>query len=252
MIMDMKRYKVLSVALLSLVFAACSEITDMVPQSGTMLATQVQETNLIAPSRAEASFAGMFSSIGQPAKMYSTPDDWQFLMINFCNDLEGADALIADSGYNWFSVCGELSSRNANYRNPYIRYRAPYNMIANVNTFILSYPEDVSDPKAINMIAQAKALRAYSYMALAPSYQFGYQYAADQPCVPSLRTLRTTRAPASATSTPRSSPTSTMQWNTSKALPVPPRRISTATLPTVSAPVHTSIWVNGRRPMTTP
>jgi len=201
MIMDMKRYKVLSVALLSLVFAACSEITDMVPQSGTMLATQVQETNLIAPSRAEASFAGMFSSIGQPAKMYSTPDDWQFLMINFCNDLEGADALIADSGYNWFSVCGELSSRNANYRNPYIRYRAPYNMIANVNTFILSYPEDVSDPKAINMIAQAKALRAYSYMALAPSYQFGYQYAADQPCVP----LVTESFPEDFTNNPRAS-----------------------------------------------
>jgi len=197
--MDMKLYKLLPVALFSFVLVACSEITDMVPQSGTMLSKQVQETNLAAPSRAEASFTGMFSSIGQPAKMYSTPDDWQFLMINFCNDLEGADALIADSNYNWFSVCGELSSRNANYRNPYIRYRAPYNMIANVNTFIKSYPEDVDDPKALNMIAQAKALRAFSYMALAPSYQFGYLYAADKPCVP----LVTESFPEDFTNNPR-------------------------------------------------
>ena len=195
----MKLYKVLTVALAGFALIACSDIDTQIPESGTMLATQVQETNLMAPSRAEASFSGLFSSIGQSAKMYSTPDDWQFLMINFCNDLEGADALIADSGYNWFSVCGELSSRNANYRNPSIRYRAPYSMIANVNTFILSYPEDVSDPKAINMIAQAKALRAYSYMTLAPSFQFAYEFAADKPCVP----LVTESFPEDFTNNPR-------------------------------------------------
>ena len=197
--MDMKLYKVLTVALAGFALIACSDIDTQIPESGTMLATQVQETNLMAPSRAEASFSGLFSSIGQSAKMYSTPDDWQFLMINFCNDLEGADALIADSGYNWFSVCGELSSRNANYRNPTIRYRAPYSMIANVNTFILSYPEDVSDPKAINMIAQAKALRAYSYLTLAPSFQFAYEFAADKPCVP----LVTESFPEDFTNNPR-------------------------------------------------
>ena len=195
----MKLYKVLTVALAGFALIACSDIDTQIPESGTMLATQVQETNLMAPSRAEASFSGLFSSIGQSAKMYSTPDDWQFLMINFCNDLEGADALIADSGYNWFSVCGELSSRNANYRNPSIRYRAPYSMIANVNTFILSYPEDVSDPKAINMIAQAKALRAYSYLTLAPSFQFAYEFAADKPCVP----LVTESFPEDFTNNPR-------------------------------------------------
>ena len=198
---DMKLYKVLSVALAGLFVIACSDIDTQVPESGTMLTTQVQETNLIAPVRAEASFAGLFSSIGQSAKMYSTPDDWQFLMINFCNDMEGADALIADSGYNWFSVCGQLSSRNANYRNPYIRYRAPYSMIANVNTFVSGYPEDVTDEHAINMIAQARALRAYAYMALAPSYQFAYEFAADQPCVP----LVTESYPEDFTNNPRAS-----------------------------------------------
>lgn len=180
----MKLNRIFSVVLAALALAACSDIDNIVPESGTMLATQVQETNIIAPSRAEASFSGMFSNIGYPAKMYSTPDDWQFLMIMFCNDLEGADALIADSGYNWFSVCGELSSRNANYRNPYIRYRAPYNMIANANTFISGYPEDVTDEHALNMIAQAKCLRAYSYLTLAPMFQFNYQVAGDKPCVP--------------------------------------------------------------------
>ena len=158
--MVMKLYKVLSVALAGFALIACSDIDTQLPESGRMLATQVQETNLIAPSRAAAAFSGMFTNIGLPAKLTSTPDDWEFLMILFCNDLEGADALIADSGYNWFSVCGELSSRSATYRNPRLRYQAPYNMIGDINSFILGYPEDVDDPEAINMIAQAKALRA--------------------------------------------------------------------------------------------
>ena len=182
--MKMKAYKMFFIAAAAAALASCNKIESIAPESGTMLASQVQKTNEILPARAAASFAGMFTSIGEPDKLYSTPDDWQFIMINFCNDLEGADALIPDSGYNWFSVCGEYSSRNANYRNPYIRYRAPYNMIASVNTFCAGFAEDVSDPSSLNMIAQAKVLRAYSYLSLAPDYQFNYQIAKDEPCVP--------------------------------------------------------------------
>ena len=186
----MKLNKLFFVFALGLAFAACDKMDKILPEGGTMLASQVQETNLIAPSRATASFNGMFTNIGKPTKLTNTPDDWEFLMILFCNDLEGADALIADSGYNWFSVCGEYSSRNNTYRNPRLRYQAPYNMIGDVNTFVSGYPEDVDDPTAINMIAQARVLRAYSYMMLAPQYQFAPMtqtsegLGKDLPCVP--------------------------------------------------------------------
>ena len=103
----MKLYKVLLAVAVSVAFVSCNKINEIVPEGGTMLASQVQATNAAIPSRAAAAFNGMFTNIGMPAKMYTTPDDWEFLMILFCNDLEGADALIADSGYNWFSVCGE-------------------------------------------------------------------------------------------------------------------------------------------------
>ena len=186
----MKLNKLFFAFAIGLAFAACTKMDDILPQGGTMLTSQVQETNAIAPSRASASFNGMFTNIGKPRKMYNTPDDWEFLMILFCNDLEGADALIADSGYNWFSVCGEYSSRNNTYRNPAIRYRAPYNMIGDVNTFVSGFAEDVDDPDLINMIAQARVLRAYSYMMLAPQYQFAPMtqtsegLGKDLPCVP--------------------------------------------------------------------
>ncbi len=181
----MKYSKIFYLAFAGLASAACTDMDDIVPESGTMLASQVKETNVIAPTRATASFTGLFTQIGKPYSMgYNKPDDWGFLMMGFCNDLESADAIIADSGYNWFSVCGEYSSRNADYRNPYIRYRAPYKLIADVNTFVSSYPEDVTEQSAIYMIAQARALRAYAYMQLAPAFQFSYTTAGDKPCVP--------------------------------------------------------------------
>ena len=181
----MKYSKIFYLTLAGLAFAACTDMDDIVPESGTMLASQVQETNLIAPTRATASFTGLFTQIGKPYSMgYGKPDDWGFLMMGYCNDLESADALMPDSNYNWFSVCGEYSSRNANYRNPYIRYSAPYKLIADVNTFVSSYPEDTEDQDAIHMIAQAKALRAYAYLSLAPAFQFSYETSADKPCIP--------------------------------------------------------------------
>lgn len=165
-----------------LAVAACNDFTDIKPESGTMLSSQVQETNALVPTRAKASFEGMITNIGKPIKMYENPDDWEFLMMMFCNDLEGADALIADSGYNWFSVCGEYTSRSANYRNPYIRYRTPYNMVADANTFLSGFGDDVTDQESIYMIAQAHALRAYSYMMLVPAFQFVTKK--DAPSVP--------------------------------------------------------------------
>ena len=181
----MKLNKFAYLALASLAFAAC-EMEDIVPEGGTLLETQVQETNLAAPSRAEATFSGMFTRLGQPSTVLSgRPDDFGFIMMTFSNDLEAADIMIANSGYNWFSTCGELSSRNANYANPYIRYAAAYNAIAAANDIIKSYPADTEDPDAINKMAQARVIRAFSYLNLAPYFQFSYAAGAqDKPCVP--------------------------------------------------------------------
>ena len=183
----MKLNKFAYLALASLTFAAC-EMEDIVPQGGTLLATQVQETNLAAPSRAEATFSGMFTKLGQPLSVYggsNRPDDFGFVMMCFSNDLEAADIVTANNNYNWFSVCGELTSRNADYANPYIRYAAVYNEIAIANDIIKSYPADTEDPAAINKIAQARAIRAFSYLNLAPYFQFSYAAGAqDKPCVP--------------------------------------------------------------------
>ena len=93
----------------------------------------------------------------------------------FSNDIEAADVVLANSGYNWFSTCMELSSRNADYANPYVRYAAPYNQIAAANDIIKSLPADSTDPVTLAKLAQARAMRAFAYLNLAPYFQYNYQ-----------------------------------------------------------------------------
>ena len=167
--------------------AACSQMDELQPQGEIMLADQLQKTNASIPSRADASFNGMFTKLGAPGSVLggTRPDDFGFIMMAFSNDIEAADVVLANSGYNWFSACGLLSSRNADYANPYIRYAAPYNTIAAANEIIRSYPEDNADAAIRYKLAQARAIRAFAYLNLVPYFQFGYAAGAqDLPCVP--------------------------------------------------------------------
>ena len=166
---------------------SCSRMDELAPQGGIVLAEQVQNVNTVIPSRADASFNGMYTRLGAPGSVFggTRPDDWGFLMMSFSNDIEAADVVLANSGYNWFSACGNLSSRNADYANPYVRYAAPYNEIAAANEVLNAYPQPYEGAEVIHKVAQARAIRAFAYLNLAPYFQFGYAAgAADLPCVP--------------------------------------------------------------------
>ena len=179
--------KRLHLIMLALAATACSWIEKLEPEGGLTLEDQLKETNALVPSRADASFNGMFTKLGAPGSVTgsSRPDDFGFIMIAFSNDIEAADIVLANSGYNWFSACGLLTSRNADYANPYIRYAAPYNTIAAANTVLNSYSESSDDPSVRYKLAQARAVRAFAYLNLAPYFQFGYAAGAqDKPCVP--------------------------------------------------------------------
>lgn len=167
--------------------AACSQMDELEPQGGIITEQQLKETNTLVPSRADASFNGMYTKLGAPGGVTggSRPDDFGFIMMTFSNDIEAADVVLANSGYNWFSVCGSLTSRNADYANPYIRYAAPYNTIAAANNVLNSYSADSEDRSVIYKLAQARAIRAFAYLNLAPYFQFGYAAGAEnKPCVP--------------------------------------------------------------------
>lgn len=162
--------------------ASCSDVDEQNPSSGIYTAAQVQETNEAVATRAEATFLGMFSMMGKPLATYGTDgsraDDFGYISAAFSQDIEGADLIVQDNNYNWFSSPAEFTSRTPSYANPYMRYKLPYNQIGVCNDLIKNIPEGQ------NKWAQAKAMRAFAYMNLAPYFAFGYSVdktAADIP-----------------------------------------------------------------------
>ncbi len=186
--MKLNKFFYLMLGVTAFAVTSCDDIDEQEPESGSLTLEQVQLTNTDLPVRTEASFAALFTHIYSPYTGASTSraDNFGYIMAAISLDAEGADLFLQDNNYNWFSVAGELSSRNANYANPLIRYGTAYSHVGKANEIIAGFPEDTTDPDAINKIAQARAIRAYAYMALAPYFQFGYSSAADQPCVPLL------------------------------------------------------------------
>ena len=188
----MKNNKYTSVlAIASMVaLGACSDIDDIVPEGGTMLETQLKATTSIIPGRADATFSGMYIKLGDPLSFgrftSKRPDDFGFVMMAFSNDLEAADIVGQDNNYNWFSTCSELTTRNADYANPYIRYRGVYDEVARANDVIKAYGEITAETSAEikYKVAQAYAVRAFCYLNIAPYFQFNYKTSSDKPCVP--------------------------------------------------------------------
>lgn len=172
----------------ALALAACSDIDDQNPEGGSLTGDQVIETNGAVSSRLDASFNGMFTMMGKPLAVYGTAsgraDDFGFIAAALSQDLEAADAISADNNYNWFSTACELSTRTPSYANPYMRYTLPYRQIGAANEIIKSVDMETASATTKAHVAEAYAIRAFDYMALAPYFQFSYETSKDQPCVP--------------------------------------------------------------------
>ena len=174
----MKLYKISLLAIGALFsLSSCNDIDEQIPSGGELTGDQLDGVYQELPKRQEASFNGMFTMMGQPdyalnyIKRFEEnprPDDAGFFTIHFSDDLEGADMFGPNTNYNWFSAASELSSRDPNYANPYIRYVIPFKQIGLANANISTLADTA-------MIAQSRAVRAYDYMTLAPHFCFSTQ-----------------------------------------------------------------------------
>ena len=175
--------------------SSCAKFDEMEPEGNGLTENQYKESIATVPARSNATFNSLFTMMSEPCAVFpssSRPDDFGYVMIAFSNDLEGPDCWMPNSGYNWFSVCGEYTSRNANYANPYIRYMTPYMQIRVANEVIGMYDVETASQEGIYQLAQARACRAFAYEQLAPSFQFLSNK--DGLCVPLV--LETTLDPA--------------------------------------------------------
>ena len=176
----MKAYnKIFSaVAVGSMALASCTDL-DTIPQNGTFTEDQKQEVVEMLPERLAADVTGMYAANLTQFTIFGSSqgrgDDFGYPAVALSNDLNGPDMVAPNNGYNWFSTCSEYSDRSDTYANPYMRWALFYNQIKMANDIINSIPSDTDDPVLIAYRGQAKAVRAFDYLNLAPYFQFKYK-----------------------------------------------------------------------------
>ena len=192
----MKLYKISLFAFgVALLTASCTDMDEQFYEGGSLTPEQRNAAYEAVPSRVDASFSGMYNLManGGSGRVFpNSPrhDDFGFVMAAISLSLEGADAFGGDNGYNWFSTASEYSDRDPNYANPYIRYTVPYRQAGVATELINSLGEmlEANPEDTVNLykLAQAHAIRAFDYMALAPYFAGNYQNHQNDLCIPLL------------------------------------------------------------------
>ena len=161
---------------------------DTFPESETITEEQKTDISGAIPDRLKADVTGMFSVIGNQYCVFgstsSRDDDAGFPTVCLSQDLNGPDMVSDNSSYNWFSASSEYADRIYTYANPYIRWAVFYNQIKLANDVIKSIDPETENAALKVYLAQAKAVRAFDYLSLAPYYQFKYKGNEDKPSVP--------------------------------------------------------------------
>lgn len=181
----MKQY--IYIILGSALLFACSDINNIESEGFQITDEQVNNTNGVIPERVEASIAGMYNYMGTVSAAYpasTRDDDGGYPTVCMSQDLNGADMVCANSAYNWYSVSSQYNDRNYTYANPYQRYAIFYNQLKLANDVIASIDPNTTNDVLRTYLGQAKAVRAFDYLCLAPYFQYNYATSADKLCVP--------------------------------------------------------------------
>lgn len=174
-------------ALGCLSFTACSDIDDMVPEGGTVTEDQLKETTEAIADRVNADLAGIYTFAGEIAAGLNNTSyhcDFGMPSVAIAMDANAADLVSDDSGYEWFTPAFDLSDRDPGYIIAATRYATMYKQIKLCNDLIGSIPADTEVEALCHSLAQARAIRAFAYLNMAPYFQFNYATSKDKPCVP--------------------------------------------------------------------
>lgn len=169
------------------ILSACSDMDNMDSEGFRITSEQIEQTNEIIPSRVESSLVGMYHYMGTQyagAPTNERDDDFGYPTACISQDLNGADMVCDNSGYNWFTVSSDYSDRNDTYANPLLRYSYFYNQLKLANDVLASVDQNTENEKLKQYIGEAKAIRAFDYLCLAPYFQFNYESSKDKPCIP--------------------------------------------------------------------
>jgi hypothetical protein len=174
----------LAAALITIV-PSCQDLEQHY-EGGTVDDEQIQAAVEAVPARIDAAVSGMYAILGKPDGFFSSEraDDFGYPCVALGQDLNSGDMINIVSDYDWFSVALEWSDRTPTYANPQVRLGLFYKVIYATKDVLSVIPDDADNVDLKSKRGQAKALRAFAYLSLAPYFQFKYKGNEDKPSVP--------------------------------------------------------------------
>ncbi len=185
----MKSRKILSAILCASLALSTSCVDEEMPGGSIVTESQKEEVALEMPERIAASVNAVltqYSVYGGAIKSTLRHNDFGYASIMITMDMDGNDMVSQNNGYNWYSGSLLYDNREFTSFESEIVWNTIYAQIYAVNKVIAVVGLEPDNSLSKYYLAQALAVRAFDYMALAQLYQFSYVGNEDQPCVPLL------------------------------------------------------------------
>ena len=181
----MKKFNYIASALMSVALVGCYDMNTE-PLGSTITADQKEATVNANPERIEASVNAMTSMFYGFGKNFdeSYHNDLSHAAMMLITDTRGTDLVSEDIGYNWFSQALTYEDVNYTYYFTQMYWTNYYKQLNSVNAVTAMIDAETEDENLQFYLAQAYAIRAFDYFALAQMYQHTYVGNEDKPCVP--------------------------------------------------------------------
>ncbi len=181
----MKKFKYIASALMSVALVGCYDMNTE-PLGSTITADQKEATINANPERIEASVNAMTSMFYGFGKNFdeSYHNDLSHAAMMLITDTRGTDLVSEDIGYNWFTQALTYEDINYTYYFTQMYWTNYYKQLNSVNAVTAMISPDTEDENLQFYLAQAYAIRAFDYFALAQMYQHTYVGNEEKPCVP--------------------------------------------------------------------
>ena len=179
------------VAFIAFSFSSCQDL-DLHYEGSKQDDEQITKTVAALPERVNSAVSGMYAILGKPDGYFQRgtkyrADDFGYPCIAIGQDLNSGDMTNVVSDYDWFTVALEWSDRTPTYANPTIRLGLFYRVLYAAKDVLSVIPDNTTNADLKYKRGQAKALRAFSYLSLAPYFQFKYKGNEDKPSLPMMK-----------------------------------------------------------------
>ncbi len=164
-------------------FSSCSKELDLEPSGSTLTIDQIKEAGKMDVERADVVFKGMYGELKRLNRL-GFGDHYDFgvasiaIMLDHRSDKMWSDEIT----YNWYRSIMKYQGATETSRITELVFSTFYGIIAEANKVIKTVSNDNDFGKSYH--AQARALRAYSYLNLIQIFQFTYKGHENQPGVP--------------------------------------------------------------------